>query len=146
MGSSNALAVFRLYSGKIPRSALNVLLYMALVAKDSDTEPQWWEGHDTLAMNVFGRDEPVTRSDLRAVERAITPLFSAGAITTIRHASGHRHHVITVRYRLWLSHPAPDGKRRKQNGSSRRETVMLPTENGHAPDGKRSCTRRKTSG
>jgi hypothetical protein len=129
---------------------MNVLLYMALVARDNDAEPQWWEGHDVLAMHVFGRQptddqKRVSRSDLRAVERAITPLFSAGAITTIRHASGHHDHVVTVRYRLWLNGPAPDEERRKQNGSSRRKTVTLPTKNGHAPDEKRLCTRRKTS-
>ena len=137
MGSANALAAYRLYGGKIPPVSLNVLAYMALVSLDRKPEPSWWEGHEMLAIRCFGRPEPVTKTDLRAVERAITPLFRAGAITTIRHASGHHDRVITARNRLWLEHPAPDEKRRKPRVSTRRNAVQHPTFSGHAPDEKR---------
>ena len=52
---------------------------------------------------AFGREMPTAeqardskelarerRAALRAVERAVTPLFGAGAITTVRHSSGRR--------------------------------------------------------
>src|ERR1700685_15719 len=107
MGSSNALAAYRLYGGKIPPASLNVLAYMALIALDRDKDPSWGEGHEMLAIRCFGRPEPVGDADLRAVRRAITPLFAAGAITIIRHASGHHGRVVTVRYKLWLNQPAP---------------------------------------
>jgi hypothetical protein len=106
------------------------------VALDKDAEPSWWEGHEMLAIAVLGRSEPITEVDKRAVERAITPLFEIGAITTTRHASKHRRGVITVRYRLWLVQPAPDEKRREEHRTAsvekRREL--------------RGSTRRKTSG
>ncbi|MGO8957584.1 MAG: hypothetical protein ACLQFR_09480 [Streptosporangiaceae bacterium] len=137
MGAANALAAYRLYGGKVPPVSMNVLTYMGLVALDKDAEPSWWEGHQMLAIRCFGRSEPVGPADLRAVERAITPLFQAGAITTDRHASGHHGKVVTIRYRLWLEHPAPDEKRRKPKVSTRRKVAEHPTFSGVAPDGKR---------
>jgi hypothetical protein len=137
MGSSNALAAYRLYAGRVTATSLNVLVYMALVALDRDDEPSWWEGHEMLAIRCLGRADPVTRTDLRAVERAITPLFDEGAITTIRHASGRHGRITTVRYRLWLISPAPDEKRRERKPGSRRKVAQLPTKSGTAPDEKR---------
>lgn len=134
MGAANALAALRTYSGKVPNTSMVVLVYMALVARDHDSEPQWWEGHEMLAIRCYGYPEPVTKSNLRAVERAITPLFDAGAITTTRHASGHFGHVVTVKYRLWLTAPAPDENRRMPNASTRRKVVQHPTKSGSAPD------------
>ena len=135
MGSANALAAYRLYGGKVPPVSLNVLAYMALVALDKSAEPSWWEGHEMLAVRCFGRAEPVGDADLRAVRRAITPLFAAGAITTIRHGSGTRGRLITVRYRLWLDHPAPDGKRPKHASCIGRKVVVHRTESDRAQDG-----------
>ena len=145
-GSANALAAYRLYAGKIPPASLNALAYMALVALDKHGEPSWWEGHEMLAIRCLGCSEPVSPADLRAVRRAVTPLFAAGAITTVRHASGHRGRITTVRYRLWLDHPAPDAFRRKpdcaQDGnrpkhrvSIGRKTVEHRTVSGRAQDG-----------
>ena len=130
MGSSNALAAYRLYAGKIPPASLNVLVYMALVALDKDAEPSWWEGHKMLAIRALGYPEPVGRAGRAAVERAVTPLFRAGAITTTRHAAGHAGRVTTVRYRLWITEPAPNGNRGKRRG-------QLPTETVSAPHGNR---------
>jgi hypothetical protein len=145
MGGSNVIAVMRLYAGKVPPTALNLLAYMAAVSIDKDAEPSWWEGHDMLALRGLGRQLPSSEeaakskecararaAGLRAVERGITSLFAAGAITTSRHASGHPGRIRTVRYRLWITQPAPDGKRRKQ-------AAQHPTENvGHD-----ASTRRK---
>jgi hypothetical protein len=153
MGAANALAAYHLYSGKIPPTSLNSLVYMALVSLDRDAEPSWWEGHEMLATRVLGRTPPsvsrhLTRAQrqereavLRAVERAITPLFDAGAITTTRQASGHAGRVTNVRYRLWLTGPAPDDIRRERHRQLPTETVgskaQLPTESVGAPDGNR---------
>ena len=137
MGAANALAAYRLYAGKIPQTSLSVLAYMALVTLDRDGEPNWWEGHETIAIRCFGYPEPVTETGLRAVRRAITPLFGAGAITVTRHSSGHGDRAITVRYRLWLTQPAPDEKRPVHNRGVGRKTVARRTKNGRAPDEKR---------
>jgi hypothetical protein len=137
MGARNALDAYKLYAGKVPPTALNVLVYMALVALDRDGAPSWWEGHEILAIRCFARSEPITKSDLRAVERAITPLFDVGAITVARHSSGNPGKTITVRYRLWLVTPAPDEKRRVGNERTRRKVVPHPTKSGSAPDEKR---------
>lgn len=105
------LAAFKLYAGQVPPTSLNVLAYMAAVALDRDAEPRFWEGHAMLAIRCLGSVEPVSEADLRAVRRAVTPLFTVGAITVDRHSSGHRSKAITVRYRLWLACPAPVGNR-----------------------------------
>ena len=85
---------------------------------------------------VLRPDRADRRSGPRAVRRAITPLFRAGAITTTRHASGRAGRVTTVRYRLWLDQPAPDGIRRKRRSKNGAEPVDNPG-GGHqpAPDG-----------
>jgi hypothetical protein len=137
MGSANALAAYRLYAGKVQATSLNVLAYMALVSLDKHPEPSWWEGHEMLAIRCFGYSEPVGEAAMRAVRRAITPLFTEGAITTIRHASGHHGRIITVRYRLWLQHPAPDEKRPKPRSGIGRKTAEHRTKNGRAQDGNR---------
>jgi hypothetical protein len=107
VGAANVLAAFKLYAGKVPPTSLNVLAYMAAVALDKDAEPRFWEGHAILAIRCLGSVEPVSEADLRGVRRAITPLFTAGAITVDRHSTGHRGKAVTVRYRLWLVCPAP---------------------------------------
>jgi hypothetical protein len=137
MGAANALAAYKLYAGKIPQTSMSVLVYMALVALDRNEEPAWWEGHEMLAIRCYGYPEPVTDAGLRAVRRGITPLFAAGAITVIRHSSGRLGRVTTVRYRLWLTHPAPDGKRPVHNVSVGRKNDERRTKNGRAQDGNR---------
>lgn len=115
MGASNALAAYRLYAAELPSTALSVLVYMALVALDADAQPMFWQGAEAIAVHCLGRCEPLSKSDMRAVERAITPLYAAGAITIDRVPSGrHGKTGLTARYRLWLLEPAPDEKRRAQ--------------------------------
>jgi len=139
MGASNVLAAYRLYAGKVPPTSLNMLAWMAAVSMDRDHEPSWWEGHEILAIRVLGRCEPITKTDRRAVERAITPLFAAGAITTTRHSSGRAGRARTARYRLWLTEPAPDGNRRSRGAQHPTETIGYETSTRRkvvsAPDG-----------
>jgi hypothetical protein len=154
VGASNALDAFRLYAGKVPPLAMNVLTYMALVAMDKDREPKYWKGHETLAVHCLGRDEAsIDDSDLRAVRRAITSLFKAGAITVAQHSSGRGEKGGRVFYRLHLVTPtqdekrpvddapptdlAPDGKCPVDTGSTGRKVVEHRTKSDRAPDGKR---------
>jgi hypothetical protein len=154
VGASNALAAFRLYAGKVPPLSINVLVFMSLVAMDKDREPEYWEGHEALAVHCLGRDEAsIDGSDLRAVRRAITPLFEKGAITVTRHSSGRGEKGVTARYRLWLVTPAPDEKRPVDNqdavspspdgnrptagASIGRKVADHRTKSGRAPDGNR---------
>jgi hypothetical protein len=146
MGASNAIAAYRLYGSKIPPKSMLVLNWMALVSLDKDTEPWWSQGHAELAKMPLGRPEPITAADLRAVARAITPLFEVGAITVARHSSGRPGNPLHVRYRLWLTRPAPDENRRVENKAAhdenrltpdpgtRREVVEHTTKSDEAPD------------
>jgi hypothetical protein len=150
VGASNALSAFRLYAAKVPPTALNVLVFMALVAMDRDDPPRYWLGHEALAVHCLGRDEAsITDSDLRAVRRAITPLFEAGAITVARHSSGNARKHTTVEYQLHLvtpasdekrpvdNRPAPDGNRPSADGVIGRNAAEHRTKSGSAPDGNR---------
>jgi hypothetical protein len=156
MGAANALAAYRMYAGQVPPTSLLALVYMATVSLDRDAEPMWWEGHEILAVRILGASEPVTDAALRAVRRAVTPLFRTGAITVDRHSSAHGSRLITVRYRLWLATPAPDGIRPVHNrpepaddppaqdgirpvdsASTGRFLVEHRTISGRAPDGNR---------
>jgi hypothetical protein len=142
MGAANALAAYRLYAGKVPPLSLSVLVYMSLVALDKDEEPSWWEGHDMLALRCLGASEPVTDADRRSVRRAITKLFDAGAITVARHSSGHGPKVITARYRLWLTHPAPDEKRPVRSAGAGRKPSGAEAGVGRKVDKRRTKTVR----
>lgn len=106
MGASNVAAAFAKYAGKIPPLSMVCLAYMALVSKDADMNPWFGQGHAALAQGALGRQMPIDRADIKAVERAIKPLLNLQppAITTERRASGRRTtgHA-TVRYRLNLA-------------------------------------------
>jgi len=84
---------------------MQLLAYMAAVSKDGDDDPWYGQGHAALAEHALGRRAPITRADIKAVERAIAPLAERGAITTIRRASVRRDGPHTVRYRLNLVTP-----------------------------------------
>jgi hypothetical protein len=108
---------------------MNVLAYMALVALDRDEAPHYWEGHAALAVHCLGRDEAsIDDSDLRAVRRAVTPLFKAGAITVAQHSSGRGERRGRVSYRLHLGMPAQDGFRPVDNPGA-----ADPTQDGNRP-------------
>lgn len=142
MGAANAASAYRLYAGRIPATSLNVLVYMALVALDKDPEPSFWQGQEELAMRSLGREKP-DKAAIKAVERAMTPLFEAGAVTTVRHSSGSRDRKITARYRLWLITPAPPGNRGAVKGL---DAESHPPDNGvwtsYPPPGNRPSTPR----
>ena len=148
VGAANVKAAYQLYGGKVPAQALCVLVYMSVVAKDSDPTPMFWEGHAAIAEMCLGRAPAVDDgkggkthgvADLRAVERAITPLYDAGAITRDRASAGRAGKTnLTVRYRLWLTSPAPDEKRRAAKPDHPTKTggcnEQHPTKSDRAPD------------
>lgn len=102
MGATNALLAYRLYAGRIPPLAMQLLAYMALVSKDDDARPWFGQGHEALALFAMGRPAPASDADLRAVRRAIAPLLSIGAIQADRRPAARRDGANTVRYRLHL--------------------------------------------
>ena len=100
MGAGNALGAYQRYAGQVPPLSMQVLTYMALVSLDADQDPWYSEPQETFAEMALGRTAPVTESDLRALRRALTPLFECGAITTERHSSNRPGHKATARYGL----------------------------------------------
>lgn len=109
MGATNVLKAYGLYAGKVPPLSMQVLAYMAAVAKDTDEHPWYSQGHEAIARFAMGRsrESPVTQSDIRAVERALTPLFEAKAITTERVAARRRDGSWKARYSLRLDDAQP---------------------------------------
>lgn len=130
MGASNALAAFRLYAAKVPPLAMSTLAYMALVSIDADAEPWFSLGAEMISVMALGREPLAETGDEKedakarkamehACERALKPLFASGAITTLRHSSGHPGKARHAKYQLWLSAPAPDEKRDRRHRSDR---------------------------
>jgi hypothetical protein len=107
MGARNVIKAYLLYAGKVPSTSMQILAYMATVSKDADEYPWYSQGHEALAIFALGRPEPAQRADIAAVERALTPLFKAKAITTDRKAARRRDGPSTARYRLELDLAQP---------------------------------------
>lgn len=104
MGASNVAAAYTVYAGKVPATAMVVLVYMALVSKDADAEPWYSQGHRALAEHALGRPEP-DEADVRAVGRAMTALLRAGAVSTVRRGAVRVDGPSTAKYRLHLRTP-----------------------------------------
>lgn len=126
MGASNIAAAFTLYGGKVPAMSMLCLVYMALVAKDADAAPWYGKGHAALAEHALGRPSPITRKDIKAVERAVQPLIALKAISTDRPAAPRAEGPRTARYRL---HLRPDDVPRK--------TATRPPDSGQSSPGNR---------
>ena len=139
VGASNALAAFVKYAGKVPPQSMVVLLYMAVVSKDSDKHPWYGQGHEALAQHALGRPGPTTGADLRAVERAVEPLLG-DALIVDRRAAIRIDGPNTVRYRLNLMGDAH--ARRKPSGVKALEDPPRPTESD--PHARRFSTSRPT--
>jgi hypothetical protein len=107
VGARNALKAYALYAGKVPPLSMQILTYMATVSKDADESPWFSQGHEALAVFALGRSGPITESDLRAVQRALRPLFDAKAITQDRAPAPRRNAPSTARYRLELDLAQP---------------------------------------
>lgn len=108
MGASNALRAYLKFAGQVPATSMQVLAYMALVSKDADEYPWYSQGHEAIAQFALGRREhEFTDSDLKAVQRAIRPLFDAKAITLERRGAMRRGTPSTARYRLELDLAQP---------------------------------------
>ncbi|WP_157630363.1 hypothetical protein [Kribbella catacumbae] len=86
---------------------MQILGYMATVSKDADKEPWYGQGHEAIAQFALGRREPITDSDLKAVQRALKPLFEAKAIALERRGAFRRNAPSTARYGLNLELPLP---------------------------------------
>lgn len=137
MGASNIAAAFTLYGAKVPATSMLCLLYMALVAKDADAEPWYGKGHAALAEHALGRPSPITRKDIKAVERAVQPLIALGAITTDRPAAPRAEGPRTARYRLHLRPgdvPQKSGEERppKTGRNVPRKTATRPPDSGQS--------------
>lgn len=119
MGARNTLRAYALYAGKVPATSMQLLAYMATVSKDADEYPWYSQGHEALAQFALGRKEPIQRADIAAVERALTPLFKAKAITTDRPAARRNDGPSTARYRLELdlAQPVDISVMRRQDAS-----------------------------
>jgi hypothetical protein len=102
MGARNTLKAYALYAGKVPPLSMQLLAYMATVSKDADESPWFSQGHEALAVFALGRPEPITETDLKAVQRALKPLFEEKAIITERRGAMRRDSPSTARYRLEL--------------------------------------------
>jgi hypothetical protein len=128
MGARNVVDAYRRWAGRVPGTSMQLLVYMAVVSKDSDDWPWYGQGQASLAEFAMGRENP-DRSDLRAVSRAMGPLLDAGAVSVDRAGAARGDGNTTARYRLNLSEAADearekweqtyDGKRRASD--ARRE-------------------------
>ena len=76
MGARHVAAAFAQW-GSLPDRPFRLLAYMALVAKDSTTQPTYWGGRDGLCV---GLGVEATPSGHRVARRAIADLEAAGAI------------------------------------------------------------------
>jgi hypothetical protein len=126
MGASNVLAAYRMWGEKLPPKSMLILIYMAATSLDSDESPWFGRGHEHLAEHALFRPPPITAADSRAVERAMTPLLSLGAIVADRKASVRRDGPHTARYRLALG---PCDARRKLTGVNDQDS-QRPTKTG----------------
>jgi hypothetical protein len=144
MGIKNVLAAFAMWAGKVPQTSFTLLSYMAATSMDTDAEPWFSRGHEHLAIHALGRPAEVERADVKAVERAISPLLRAGAIDTIRRASVRRDGLSTAAYRLNLGPrdvPRKAGDEDAQDSHRPPKTVpdvphfpdSRPPENGRTP-------------
>ncbi len=111
MGATNALKALHRWSGKVPGASMIALTYMALVSKDKDDWPWYGNGQEAVAEFGLGRPNP-DRTDLRAVQRALTPLLEVGAITVDRAGANRGDGNTVARYRLNI-HERADEARRK---------------------------------
>jgi hypothetical protein len=150
MGAKNVAAAYLKFAGQVPSTSLVCLVYMALVSMDRDESPWYGEGHAALAEHALGRPAPITRADIKAVERAITPLLAVKALVADRRAAKRIDGGNTVRYRLQLD-VGPDVPRKTgevkqdidhqrppENGPHvPRKTGARPPENGRTSPGKR---------
>lgn len=131
MGAGNVTAAFIRWAGKVPATSMQILVFMANVAKDKDEWPWYGQGQEAIAHMALGRPNPGP-ADVRAVSRAMAPLLAAGAVTVERAAANRGDGNTTARYRLNLTDAADkhrqawqdthDGKRRTSDRRRESET------------------------
>lgn len=130
------MKVYITYGRVLEDRPMRLLVYMALIARDQDSQPWFGQGHAVLAEFALGMDvpeEPAAREAvMRKVRRMITPLFAAGAICTTRRATYGRFIKKNVEYRLHLDTPCSCRQvteRPKPARSTRPQVTQRPVDN-----------------
>lgn len=100
MGASNVKTVYACW-GDLPHVPFRVLVFMALTAKDSDEEPVFYAGRESLAVALGRLAASKDKAAQVAVERAIRSLKRHGAITQIQEAKYRQ----SAAYRINLHGP-----------------------------------------
>lgn len=145
MGARNVAAAYHRWAGRVPPLSMQILVYMALVAKDSDTWPWYGQGQAALAEFAMGRPEP-DDTDRRAVGRAMTPLLNAGAVTVERAATQRGDGNSTARYRLNLTDEADVARRAWEDSPSGQRRVSDSRRKRKSQDGKRPIAQPSEDG
>lgn len=91
-----------MWGDKLPPKSLVLMVYMATRSLDSDEMPWFSRGHKHLAEHAFRRPSPAQRADVKAVERAMSPILRLGAAVADRRAAIRNDGPSTARYRLSL--------------------------------------------
>jgi hypothetical protein len=140
MGARNVVAAYHRWAGKVPPLSMQLLIYMAVVAKDSDDWPWYGQGQAALAEFAMGRSDP-DETDRRAVGRAMTPLLNAGAVTVERAATQRSDGNSTARYRLNLDDAADAARRAWEDSPSGQRRTSDTRRKAKPQDGKRPMGR-----
>lgn len=153
MGAGNAKAVYANW-GSLDGAPFRVLVFMALVCKDTDEVKRYYDHWETLAV-ALGRmvpdedpDDPEATAErgaaLRAVNRVTKKLIEEKALKVIKRASpGH-----TTVYQLNLTRDRDNSMERStlsgQNGG--RSVVDQQTLSGRSTDAQRPSPRKDVEG
>jgi hypothetical protein len=129
VGAANVVRVYTCW-GQLGHQPFRIYAYMALRARDDDSQPWYGAGHKelaTIALALPYGTEQERAAATRAVRRGIAALQDAGAIRTVRYPSpGHQ-----ARYRLYLDTPTQDGDRPVNDGQRPVDNPL--TEDGDRP-------------
>jgi hypothetical protein len=136
MGARNVVAAYHRWAGRVPPLSMQILVYMALVAKDSDTWPWYGQGQAAIAEFAMGRSAP-DETDRRAVGRAMTPLLNAGAVTVERAATQRSDGNSTARYRLNLTDEADAARKAWEDSPSGQRRTSDTRRRAKSRDGNR---------
>jgi hypothetical protein len=114
MGAAHVAMVYTSWS-HLPDRPFRALVYMALQAKDSHTDPQFWGGRESLCQ-CLGLD-PDAEPDRHKVKRAVRTLTDTGALEIVYHGHAgkrtvYRINVLQKEATQRPPVPTPDGPQR----------------------------------
>lgn len=137
MGAAHVASVYMNWS-HLPDRPFRALVFMALQAKDSHREPQFWGGRDALA-ECLGLD-PDSEPDRHKVKRAVKVLTDAGALEVayFGHAGKRTNYRINATKKGATQRPptgTPDGPHRGPLGDRKGATQRPKGGHGVAPQG-----------